>query len=473
MGKSVILLTIDSLRADRLSALGYPETPNIDQLAENGSTFRAISAGPNTPYSFKSLFTSTYPLMYLPPDPSKKECFSMSAKVPTVAEVARQNGFTTAAFHTNALLSYWGGYEKGFDVYQDFLIPEEPKNDVKEGKLKDLISTLLTHSLTKKIYESLCQRRTIGPFLNTAKKMMMSVPRREAEEINREALTWINRQHGDFFLWVHYMDVHRPFMPPSEYLSETSETINDFRMRWLWAKTDNPEKMNDEEIREINKLYNAEIKYVDSEIGNFLQSLKDMEIYDDVDIILTADHGEELGEHGVFGHQQLYDETILVPLIIKKSTKSRGKIGSNSKELISSLDVAPTIIDFLNVENEPESFQGQSLLSLQKKRGWRKEVFSEATRPADARIPRLRGKRVIALRTEKWKLIIDEAKNMPELYDIEKDPGEIKNLYTEEMEKVEELEEKMNRFISTQEQTRKKVDHSRKKISNLKLSRKI
>ena len=183
MSKKVILLTVDSLRADHLSCLGYdkPTTPNIDALAKNGVSFsQAFSNGGGSVTSFPSIMTSTYASMNTLSNIPNLFWIKLSEKWPTIAEVLKHEGFSTAAFKNfkDDLCSLFS-YDKGFDLFDETI-----------------------HFYDK----TMAKLHTRLRFLR-GKKFV------RAKEINRKAISWCTHKEDNFFLWLHYMDVHLPYSP--------------------------------------------------------------------------------------------------------------------------------------------------------------------------------------------------------------------------------------------------------------------
>ena len=265
-----------------------------------------------------------------------------------------------------------------------------------------------------------------------------NVPFERAELLNRKAIAWLKEQKEHFFVWLHYMDVHRPYKPPRKFQFNPKQ-LSSLEMSNLNSKMRvKPEEMKEEDIRDIIDLYDGEIRYNDYAIKSLLEEMREMGILDDTVLIITADHGEEFGEHGDFAHHhaKLYEELIRVPLIIANSESKNIKID----EQVSLIDVAPTILDLLDIPAS-ESFQGRSLVPVIKGEKKSAGVITEAFG---------KGKRNVSYRTKEWKYILNEADAKRELYNLREDPGEKRNLYGEEKERVKEFELKIKEHVSEQ-----------------------
>ncbi len=409
---NLLLLTIDCLRADHLSCLGYPTktTPNLDEIAGHGTLFtQAIAVGPETPVSFKALFTSSYPFMH-------GGRLYVTDTTTILAQVLKDHGYHTAAFHSNPWLSSFFGYQMGFDKFDDSIIKSRSESLV--GRLRKLLKAMVgdegrLYESVRQIYASLRP----GNFYS------------KAEAINRRAESWLQSNSNNFFLWLHYMDAHEPYLPSSRLIFP----LKKYRLLELDMKAHRSPDVLAPLISHWARIYESKVAYVDAMMGALLNTLKRSNILDDTFVIITADHGQQFLEHGRYGHGHfLYDELIHVPLIIA----GPGVKAQVTTEQVSLLDLAPTILDMLNIE-KPKAFLGKSLLPLMNgnhPQADHLEAISEAdtvqrlTEVSVGRMPRLDvNHRRISLRTGKWKYVYTEGE-LHELYDLQDDPGETKNV---------------------------------------------
>ncbi len=301
---NIILITLDTTRADRMDFLGSNRglTPNLDVLANDSAVFtRAYAQAPLTPTSHATILTGTYPQFHqvVPsPDPLSKD-------LPYLPDILKARGYGTGAFIGSVALSLTlvPGFDRGFDMYDA--------------------------DYSWKGY--------------TPETRYQTVERRGGEVVER-ALAWLNRQQSSkpqpppFFLWVHLMDPHDPYDPPEPY-----------------------------KTRYAKEPYDGEIAYVDSVMGNFFKQLKASGLYDGALIALTADHGESLGAHGEDTHGVfLYDETIHVPLVIKLPSQ-RGvpprRVRPRIESRVELADILPTVLENVGID-VPKQVQGLSLLKL-------------------------------------------------------------------------------------------------------------
>lgn len=481
--KNVILITIDSLRAGHLSCYGYEKetSPNIDKLAEKGILFKqAISNGGHTRIAFPALFTSTYFFSgWFLEKTNEGFTIRLFDDRPYLPEILKRNGYKTAGFHSNPFLTNRYGYGRGFDVLSD---PLEKKNDTGKGNyIKSFVRNHLEPNglpfrLLKLIHNRLTSKDAEPPFAR-------------GEAITKNALSWIsNNKNSPFFVWVHYMDVHHPYLPPKKHLMKFSDKIIPAReARTLHTKMlKNPDSLSNTDIKKLINLYNGSINYADYWIGKFLSTIEDMNVLDNSLIILTADHGDAFGEHGGFGHGEgganLYDEIIRIPFIISAPNVKEGEI----YDQVSLLDIPPTVLDFLSIQ-KPSGMCGESLLSPTPKK--KNGVFAEtlsigaqayidtkligSTTNEESNLIRRSG--VIAYITENWKYIYKGNAN-DELYNLKTDPKETKNIVDEQIEKAEEFKSRILQHIAIEEKIMEKLDERniiKNKIKELKVRGRI
>jgi arylsulfatase A-like enzyme len=413
--KNVILLTIDSLRADHLHCMGYAKdiTPILDGLANDGILFKnAFSNAPYTPYSIPSFICSQIP-------PMRKRIKN------TIGQVLKNNKYSTAAFNPNPMVfsdTFEGcNINYGFDVYDIMLNYRKRSNLIIKYIVTEFMRILRNKLNNKKYFY-----RNIYFIYNKLMKMFPTVLSTRghqniptAKEINERAIKWINRQNDKFFLWLHYMDVHEPYAPVDyENNNELMYLITKYR--------DFPNMLSETEKKQLIELYDLKIKYTDNEIKNLIEKLKEKKCFDNTIIIITSDHGEAFDEHGALGHGnrfkvQLYDEYIHVPLIIYGIDKK----GITIDWQVQLLDLAPTICKLLEIPVSP-TFLGKSLF-LKPEKGI--VINSECD---------------IAYRTKNYKLILQKSNDLNnELYNLKNDPQEKINIYNNSKNILKKLESEM------------------------------
>jgi len=400
------MITIDCLRADHLSCFGYSRelTPCIEKFSQKGVLFtNAISNGPYTSTSFPSILTSTYALIH----PRFKGRFSsgsfdfyLSNKTVTIAEVFKRFKYSTAAFHSNPWLAGHFGYNRGFDLFKDHM----RKNRL---RTKQKIYDFPFFRIIKNFYSQTEDLHYIVRNTNIIYE--------RAQYINKEVLRWIKRNSHGFFLWIHYMDLHLPRYPPQSLFQRAYAVKLNRRAR--------AQNLDSGGVRQLVKLYDKSLSYVDANFGILLESLSELGISNDnTFFIITSDHGEEFMEHGGIGHgpvsvkPKLYDELIHVPLIITGPELPEKRVDDQ----VALLDLAPTILKLANL-SVPSTFCGKNLIPLIKSKSVKERpVISEY------QYGRILG---YSYRTKEWKYILTidfEAKS--ELYNLSKDPTEQQNI---------------------------------------------
>jgi len=282
---NVVLITIDTVRADRVGCYGYRQahTPNLDALAREGVMFQtAVSAVPLTLPSHCSIMTGTYPTLHGVRD---NLGYTLGDSPPTLANLLKAKGYRTAAFVGADVLNPQRGLNRGFDTYSAPFRRRMGRDNPLTFNLQDL--------------------------------------QRPAENVISDTLGWMSRQplrsDKPFFVWIHLYDPHTPYDPPPRFRAM------------------------------LNDPYDGEISYADDEIGKFFEYMKQHGLYDSSLIIAASDHGESFGEHGEYTHGYfIYDTTLLVPLIIKPPA-GRAISRHTIKAPVRTIDIAPTTLQILGI----------------------------------------------------------------------------------------------------------------------------
>ena len=351
---NIILITADSLRPDHLGCYGYARdtSPNIDRLASESIQFtHAFSDGPNTPHAFPAIMASRPALA------SKR--LGLFDAPNTLAELLKAAGYQTLGFNSaNPYVSRFFQYHRGFDHFRDYLdLPTSSSNARAEtssnGSGKRQSSRPGDSILSVPKFDL---RNYVLSEENSRSKASLE------STINREIIEHIPRQpQQPFFLWVHYMDTHYPYLPQRQAQLrlgvtpiEREENLGLNRMVRESVVT------SPGALKKIVNLYDASVRQLDDKIGQVLDFLQQTGLYDSSLLVLTADHGEEFMEHGDLQHKsKLYDELLHVPLLVKLPEADKGSVRN---ELISLIQLAPTILSVAGVENP---FENKSLLGHQ------------------------------------------------------------------------------------------------------------
>jgi arylsulfatase A-like enzyme len=350
--RNVVLITIDCLRADHLPIYGYQRdtAPFLTELAEKSVLFEnSFSTGPGTSVSFPSIFTGTYPFEF-------GGYSELSTQRTPIASVVSNEGVDTIGVHSNTYLSRTFGYQRGFDIYESFY--NRPGGIVTlEDKFRNFFDENgLLFTIIKQVYESIVEELILKKSDNG-----VSLPYKQANSITDTAISHLSDISAPFFSWIHYMDVHAPHHPPNKYFDLFADEIPDWKHHhetWLDAKED-PTTASDEDIQQFINAYDAEIRFVDEQIERLFNQMKQWGNHENTLYILTADHGELLGEHGQLSHPpRLYNELLHVPLILHHPNVNNSH---RSDDLVSLIDIPTTIAKAFNAKI-PDTYKGQSLL---------------------------------------------------------------------------------------------------------------
>jgi arylsulfatase A-like enzyme len=404
-----LLITVDSLRADRLGQYGYHRDtmPVLDDLTAEGARFeQAFSNGPYTRVSIPSFHTSRY------------LAYGDVGAFPTMASVLSNAGVQTASIGTCTGIRLM----KGEFRYDEMI-------DLGHDEMDDATSTgqrmaLGINEAAASVSEWLQARGMTGVY-RVLKQPYDAVvgesrpervkPYTSAERVTDRAIEWLDAANGDFFLWLHYMEAHRPYGvhdPDPVYAdgpADRDALINLMRR----AGTD-PESLSVAEHTEMNDRYDSNLRYCSRHLERLFDALRERDLWADSNIVLTSDHGEEFGEHGSYFHRNYpYDELIHVPLLVKRAEETtRGRGGSTVAEQRELLDLAPTVCGFHDVDT-PDSFLGTPLFE-----GEERTVVALGQPGMDDP--------AVAVRHDDWKYIHTETAT--QLYNLSADPKECENV---------------------------------------------
>lgn len=423
--RNIVLLTLDSLRADHCSFLGYNRktTPTIDKVAKNGFYFEnAIAPEVGTPPSMTSIFTGDYSLINpaeIKPEPWRKTIYERK----TLAQVLSSYGYSTGAFNPNTFVSSYFGFNKGFSEFQDFI---SSNNGFFSHIYKKVLDKTIS-SRKKKIPSGL---RNIRNLLSREEIF------KPWETYYEDIVEWIKKSNEPFFLWTLSLDTHYPYLAPRKY-----RKWGNFFDMWYYnyrLQKDWKQVFSKNEKQKLLNAYDDSIYYADSFIKQLWNELK---AYDPI-FIIHADHGEAFGEHdSIYGHGPfLYEEFIHVPLVIYNAD-----VKCRVKNPVSLRGLSPTIFEFVGVKNE---FPSKSFID-----GGNDWVISKVFENRMIKT---------ALRTKDWKFITGQKKE-EELYNLKKDPYEQDNVIEEHPELVKEIRKVINSH-SKMERDRCKIRKSRMRL---------
>ncbi len=338
---NVLVIILDTVRSASLSLYGYtrPTTPELERLARNGTVFnRAISTAPWTLPSHASVFTGRFPhelgVDWRTP---------LDTTYPTLAEVLQAHGYTTSGFVANTgYTNKSTGLGRGFAHYEDFRIT--------------LGEMVRSSGLGKFVADNFRVRQLVrnDEHLN----------RQSAEVINRKFLGWLDRR-GDrpFFTFLNYYDAHGPYLPKAPYDRRFGPGRANGKLsplhRWNWNPSVAHRDLTQAEQREEIDAYDGAIAYLDQQIGVLFDELRERGLLDNTIVIVTSDHGEEFGEHGVYDHgNSLYLASVHVPLLISFPAGVPG--GQRVEPAVSLRDIPATVMSLAGIA-APAGFPGLTL----------------------------------------------------------------------------------------------------------------
>jgi len=294
--KNIIIISVDTLRADHLGCYGYPlnTSPAIDAFSRDGVRFsRCYSLTPLTGPSFTTMLTSLPPFKH----GAKRNGLSIYRKIKTLPYFLKRFGYRSAAFISNwPLRKKLSGLHQHFDVYREVF--------------------------TKKRWLGILNWEGVAP------------------EVNRKVSAWLEDNHKKkFFLWVLYTEPHAPYVLHKKFTFD-------------YSRVPSPTYPAKTRMKKIKK-YDSEIAYADYYIGKLIKKIKELGLYRDTLIIFMSDHGESFGEHNYFRHgRKLYNSTLHVPLIVKLPDNRFNN--TVRQENVSLLDIGPTLFSALNLPLYPK-----------------------------------------------------------------------------------------------------------------------
>lgn len=405
---NIILIVIDTLRADHLSCYGYfrETSPNIDRLAKEGVLFKgshaaAIPTGPG----FTSIITGLHPIhhhYYLTPW-NIPNLIDFDDSIPTLPEIIQDEvgGYTTAAFDNLVnFASHMDHFVRGFEFYINASKTSRP----------------IHHHL-------------------------------RGDKINERLIPWLKEhKYEDFFVFIHYWDPHTPYNQPEEFkeiFHHKAGRLDDLKVEKTpagyeyvpgWGKVGDLWEPDPSSGKPTIDLYDGEIRFVDSLVGEVMEALERFGLSEKTVVIITSDHGEQLGQHGLYDHRGLHESVVHIPLIFWAPTLLPANVVIEG--YVQQVDIAPTILQLMGLKKDKiKNFDGISLLSAMNGESQvRDEIIIENHEQR-------------AILSGKWKYIINYFEKTEELYNMEDDPIEILNLVSINDEVTTLLREKITSWV--------------------------
>jgi len=391
---NLVVITIDTVRADFLGAYGYPErvTPNLDALAKHSVVFnRAYATSPRTSPSHASIFTSRLPSEHTVIFNGIDMPGKIEAEVPLLAEHLKAAGLATAAVVSAPPVGRKHGFNRGFRFFHEifdrtYVTVKGKRYKLDDGGRGDLVSA--------------------------------------------SAGRWLEEHgHKRFFLWAHYFDAHLPYhcLP---------DVYRELGLKHKYVSKSVAKKLKPAELRQY---YRADVYEMDKNVGLLLAALRRLDLLPHTVVVVVADHGEYLKEHGLTGHELLYDEVLHVPMFIAMPGMESAW---RRDDVVSTLDLAPTLLPLLGLKPMAGA-RGRDLLAPGARNGtvpvfaewwWHKPFLGKsAVKPSDITLS-------VQLGTEK--LIRDRVfSQASKLFNLKNDPEENNNLYKSDPETAARLEE--------------------------------
>lgn len=384
--RHVLLISLDALRADHLSCYGYDRltSPFIDSVAAGGRRYsHAYVNTHGTPPSHTTMLSSLYQESHrvgFGADTPEGRNDTVPAKVEMVQEILRAHHWSTVAVTGGGYMSRAFGFSKGFDDFSD------RARSVAQG----------TSMLLEKIKLAMAGGRPI-------------------------------------FALYHTYEIHSPYEPPQEYQNVfgTFDSVVSVKSKDLVALQSVAGKvLKKQDFDFLESRYDGEIRYTDDVLRHFFEELETIGFLKNALVIITADHGEEFGDHGGLLHRaSLFEELVHIPLIISGSGISSGVV---DPRLVSLIDITPTILDVGKLK-PTEIMEGQSLLNREAVVNWQgQRVFAQYT------------SRLYSVRTPRWKLILKTGTHPKLLFDLRHDPAEKHNVLNHFPEIGDALEAEIN-----------------------------
>jgi arylsulfatase A-like enzyme len=503
---NIILLVLDTHRAERMSAYGYHKhtTPTIDSLAETSTLFEwAIAPGQWTIPSHSSMFTGLYPTVHQ----TNQSYSSLPEGIPTLAELLRQGGYETVGFCNNPLVGVFdNGLKRGFNQFYNYgaTFPDVPKIGDDKGWRK--AQRILTDVLLKKISTPIERQFGRSPLLLRLATLPIFVPiwtrvlsfkgntTQSLQDIT-DYLRYHNSAYAEqpLFMFINMMETHLPYYPPPRvmdrwvpYLKRDREareflrTFNTQSYRWMAPLI---EPLTDLQRKVLVDVYDAEMAYQDQLLRKVFRYLKRSGQLDNTMVVVVSDHGESHGEHNFMGHAfSIYNELVRVPLIIHYPALYPK--GQHVKHSVSTRRVFHAILEAAGVEHEAYGRTARELSLARSAEGPDQEpageyVVSEAYPPINFinvmemsnpeaiekfRVRQLRR----ALYNNGGKLMtVDDRPD--EFFDVRRDPTEDNNLLDSPLgyeNNILQTENKMEDFVALMEAHRsgtasgKQIDYS-------------
>jgi arylsulfatase A-like enzyme len=492
---NVVLIILDTLRADRMSCYGYGRetTPFIDAFAEEATLFeRAVVPGQWTIPSHASLFTGEYPTTHM----TTQIYDTLGEDLVTLAELLHDEGFKTAGFCNNPLLGVVDNkLDRGFEEFYNYggAVPNYP--DITQSRPKFLgqllerytrIMRAITAPLQNKLaHNSLLLRLAMHPLIVPLWQDSINFKGNTKRSL-RDVVGYLRAHRRSdssrpLFTFINLMETHLPYRPPARFIQkfapyyeedrEAQKFMRNYNLehyRWMIPLTEPLSELSD---RTLNDLYDAEVAYEDRLLRRLLKDLNKPEVRDNTVVIITADHGEGLNNHDFVGHSLVaYDDLVRVPLIVRyprlyPAGERVSTIVSTRRVFHSILEAAAATPNGKDLDRAPIDVEGLSLSrALNGSAPQEDVVFAEAytpdtllalmenENPAAIDTFRCRSMRRAAYEGRHKLITVGDAPD--ELFNVIDDPGETRNLLARHPDKTARLADALGSFVKDAEARR-------------------
>lgn len=416
---NVLFIVIDALRADHLPTYGYSRqtAPTLAALARQGAVFtQAYAQASYTRASVATILTSLYPSVHKANDDRD----FLSSSVVVLPEVMRAAGYATFGISSNANVSPTFGYSRGFDEFRVWKTESE-----------------FRLTLAGRALENILGPSTLGHLLRESSEIVPT-----ADAITDATLGWASPSaRQPFFMYVHYIDPHDPYRPPAPYDAAFDHRKDPPRRGDVDVLSLLPNTAERERIARNIDQYDGEILYADQHVGRLLKVMEERGLLRNTLVIVTADHGEEFLDHGNEIHgRSAYEEVVRVPLILV--WPGRIKPGTVTSSMVGHIDVMPTLAELAGTK-APAGAQGRSYAPLLRDFGTALEMRPMLTQVIQKAFT------IEAIRDGRYKYVHHARgprAGQEEIYDLEQDPLERKNLATEARARTASLKKSLDAF---------------------------
>ncbi len=497
----VVFIVLDTHRADRLGCYGYDRkiSPNLDRFAEQGLLFKqAVSPAQWTIPSHASMFTGLYPTVHQVTQQSQ----SLPPTTPHLAELMQDSGYETIGFCNNPLVGVLNnGFKRGFETFYNYggAIPSIPKKSSRMPWPFNRIGEIYTQFLRRISYpiqnyigqSDLALRLSFKSWFTPIWSKYANFKGQNARSVKDVSEYLVDREQEKgkrpLFLFLNLMETHMPFTPPAQFIDQVApyykqnkearqlmKSWNREAYRWA-APLDEP--MSELESQVLSDMYDAEVAYQDDYLGELFQVLEQRENKENTLVIIVADHGDGLGEHGFMGHAfNAYEELIHVPMMMQWPARfSTSKV---VKEPVSTRRIFHTILDAvgrvpeaqgvdpvqvhdLSLANSVSGFDDGQIIAYS-------EIYPPLTfvKAIESRNPDLL-ERYHCLSTRRAVVKSEDGENFKlvdveqigkELFNLSADPLELEDIVEKQPLTTQKLTKELNRIQTSVELQQKEVD---------------